>query len=240
MKENNFNIRTSLSYISHGETKNPKHLMIFLHGYGSNKENLITLAHHFTDCLPDSLFVSPDAPFSLANDFADNDFFDFGNKWFSIATNDGDKTFESSFKKSAPEIKESNQILSSFIDELLKKFNLQNRQLFLLGFSQGAMMSVYQGLTRKEEIAGVISYSGKVILPTFLGEYGQNILSKPHMSLFHGKKDNIVAFENFLQSKDVLKRFDIPFEAHEFENLEHQIIAEEIEITKKFILKRKS
>jgi phospholipase/carboxylesterase len=240
MRENNFDLETNLDYISYGETKNPKHLVIFLHGYGSNKENLITLAHHFFDCLPDSLFVSPNAPLSLANDFPDGNFFDYGNKWFSIAANPGDKTFESSFKRSAPEIKQSNQILSSFIDELLKKFNLPDKKLFLLGFSQGAMMSIYQGLTRKEEIAGVIAYSGKVILPISLSEYSQDILSKPHIALFHGKKDTIVVFDNFLQSKDVLRRFDIPFEAHEFENLEHQIIAEEIEITKKFILKRKS
>jgi phospholipase/carboxylesterase len=238
MKENNFNLESVLNYISHGETKNPKHLMIFLHGYGSNKENLISLAYNFCNCLPDSLFISPDAPFSLADDLVGSNFFDYGKKWFSIIRDD--KTFESSFKKSASEIKKSNQILSSFIDELLKKFNLKNRQLFLLGFSQGAMMSIYQSLSRKEEIGGVVAYSGKVILPTSLGEYGQNILSKPYIALFHGKKDQVVTFDNFLESKDLLTKLGAPFEAHEFENLEHQIINEEIEITKKFILKRKS
>ena len=74
MRENNFDLETNLDYISYGETKNPKHLVIFLHGYGSNKENLITLAHHFFDCLPDSLFISPDAPLSLADDFPDGNF----------------------------------------------------------------------------------------------------------------------------------------------------------------------
>ncbi len=90
MKYNRFNLKSVLNYISYGESKNPKHLVIFLHGYGSNKENLITLAHHFFDCLPATLFISPDAPFSLADDFFGNGFFNYGHKWFSIATNSDD------------------------------------------------------------------------------------------------------------------------------------------------------
>lgn len=237
MENNNLNLKTNLNYISHGETKNPKYLVIFLHGYGSNKENLITLSHHFSSCLPDTLFIAPDAPLTIANNYPDSAFFDDSYKWFSIASQIDDHSFESYFHKSAAEIKESNQILSIFINELLAKFNLDAKKLFLIGFSQGAMMSIYQALTRKDEIAAAISYSGKVILPSALGPYGQNIISKPYIGLFHGKKDHIVTFENFLQSKDILRQLNIPFEAHEFEDLEHHISAEEIEITKKFITK---
>jgi phospholipase/carboxylesterase len=234
-KNNQFALKSVLNYICHGETKNPKYLAILLHGYGSNKENLITLAHHFFDCLAETLFIAVDAPFPLPQNF-----YNGGYQWFSIQITQNDKTFESSFSKSAPELKKSNQILSSFIDELLEKFNLKAKKLFLLGFSQGAMMSIYNSLTRQEEIGGVISYSGKVILPTALGaDFGQEILSKPPICLFHGKKDPIVDYQNFIASKITLQNMQIPFEAHDFEDLEHHIISEEIELTKKFITKVK-
>lgn len=219
-----------LNFSQYGITQNPKYLVIFLHGFGSDKENLIALAPEFEDILPNALFIAPNAPYEV------NQFLIHGYKWFSINLDPNQRNFAVMPQQTIDEIAASNQALSSFIDEQLEKYNLTAQNLFLIGFSQGAMMSIYQSLTKDQKMAGVIAYSGRVILPEDI-KLDEQIKSKPEICLIHGRQDDVVRFDNFIQGKEKLEKLQIPHEAHEINNLAHSIDLRGVEIGRNFIKK---
>lgn len=221
----------SLDFTQYSTAKNPKYLVIFLHGYGSNKEDLISLAPEFARIIPDALFISPNAPMAIKEGS-----FTVGYKWFSIDFDPNNRDFQKIPKTTSDELLSASNLLTSFVDELLRQYNLQLKDVFFIGFSQGAMMSVYQGLVSKDKVAGVISYSGRVILPSEFG-VTQEVLSKPQICLCHGKEDAVVIFKNLTEAEEKLKKLKIPFESHSFEHLGHNINIEEIKIGKEFIHK---
>lgn len=201
------------------------HLVILLHGYGANGNNLISLTHDFHQIIPDAHFISPNAINPCESGFPDS------YQWFSLYNY---KMQRRSLEELALEIIEANQILSNFIDQNLKQLNLGYDKLFLMGFSQGAMMAMYQGMSLKEKIAGIISFSGRVITPEMTKN---NINSRPNICLIHGEQDSVLPFEHFIQGKDLLTQHNIPFEAFAINNLDHAIDIHSIRHAQHFIKK---
>ena len=128
-----------------GNGENPSKLFIMLHGYGADKDDLIGLAPQFAEHFPDAYFISPNAPHSC-------EMSPFGYQWFGLR-NFSEKELIEGVEDVAP-------ILNNFIDRQLAKFNLEEKDLVLLGFSQGAMIALYVALRREKPVAGVISFSG--------------------------------------------------------------------------------
>jgi len=215
---------SEVKFYEYCDTKNPKYLVIFLHGYGANGENLINLAPEFTRVLPDAFFISPNAIQPWEGGFP------HAYQWFSLYGGIERKSLESI----SGDIKNSNKILAQFIGDQLKRLNLGYDKLFLIGFSQGAMMAIYQGLISKEKIAGVVAFSGRVILPEMLGE---QTISKPDICLIHGEADSVVPFHNFTEGKEILHENKIPFEGYSFTNLDHSIDFNGVRCAQKFIKK---
>lgn len=216
---------SQLQFAEHAGAQNPKYLVIFLHGYGSNGKDLLSLAGQFTDILPDAHFISPNAPQAWEGGFPD------AYQWFSLYEGFTYKAIEDM----AEDVKVSNYILSQFIDEQLARFSLSRKDLFIIGFSQGGMMSSFQGFISPEKIAGVISFSGKLVLPELVdGE----TKSKPDICLIHGEADPVVLFENFLKAQEILENSGVNFEAHSIPGLEHSIDMAGIIAAKKFIKKQ--
>lgn len=201
---------------------NPKYLVILLHGYGANAKDLIELSDYFKDALPDAHFIAPNAIENWEGGFPDC------YQWFSLANG--------LQRKSLEDIKEniisSNQQLHEFISQKLKEFSLGFDKLFIIGFSQGAMMAKYQALINEEKIAGVIAFSGKLILPEMLG---QKTNSKPNICLIHGRDDDVVDFSNFLESKKLLQQLNFEFSSHSLDNLGHSINLDGIKIAANFL-----
>ena len=126
----------------------PRHLVVLLHGYGSDGNDLIGLAPHWAEALPDTEFVSPHAPFPC-------EMGPFGHQWFS-------------FEDRAPAAilagtKAAANILNAFLDEALAARGLTDRELALVGFSQGTMMALYVALRRPQAVAAVVGYSGALV-----------------------------------------------------------------------------
>jgi phospholipase/carboxylesterase len=215
---------SELKFYEHSQTKNPKYLVIFLHGYGANGENLIDLAYQFESILPEAHFISPNAVEPWEGGFPD------AYQWFSLSAG----TTRKALPEIASDIKKANKILAQFIDEQLKRFNLKKENLFIMGFSQGSMMAIYQGLIASEKPAAVISFSGKVILPEMIGE---KTISKPQICLIHGELDSVLVFDNFLESQKILTQEKIPFESLAIANLDHSIDMNGINFAKNFIKK---
>lgn len=216
---------SEIKFYEYSDTKNPKYLVIFLHGYGANGENLINLAYEFKKVLPDAHFISPNAIQPWEGGFP------HAYQWFSLYGGMERKALS----QIADDIKNSNKILHSFIKEQLKRFNLSFDKLFLAGFSQGGMMSIYQGLIMPQKPAGIISFSGKVLLPEAVGE---KTIIKPEICLIHGEIDSVLPFEHFIEAKKILTEQDIVHEAHSFPHLDHSIDLNGVRAAQNFVKKQ--
>jgi phospholipase/carboxylesterase len=211
-----------MKFYEYTTSKDPKYLVVFLHGYGANGQNLITLADDFAEVLPQAFFLSPNAIEPWEGRFPN------AYQWFSLYENDQRK----SLQKLSSEIKNANKILQNFLNEQLTRFKLKHCELILIGFSQGSMMANYQAMISKQQLAGVISYSGKIIEPTNIGE---KIISKTKTCLIHGRDDSVLDFDNFLEAQKILTKLQIPFESHGLDDLDHAIDHRGINIAKQFI-----
>lgn len=201
-----------------------KYLVIFLHGYGANGENLIGLAPEFAKTLPNAHFISPNAIEPWEGGFPN------AYQWFSLYSGFARKGLE----EIAEKIKHSNQVLKEFIESQLARFGLDYENLILIGFSQGGMMANYQGMIMPQDVAGVISYSGKIVEPCLAGD---KIISKPQTCLIHGEQDSVLPFANFLEAKKILNSYGVAYEAHPLPNLDHAIDLRGIKIAQEFIKK---
>lgn len=215
---------SELKFFEYSDSKAPKYLVIFLHGYGSNAANLIELSHEFKHILPDAHFIAPNGVEPWEGGFPD------AYQWFSLSNGTERKNLDIISK----DIRHSNKILQRFIDQQLTRFNLTPQQLFIAGFSQGAMMSIYQGLIRPEKVAGIISFSGRVILPEMTGEI---IISKPEICLIHGENDSVLPFNYFIEAKKLLELEKVSFESHAFSHLDHSIDGRAIKAAQNFVKK---
>ena len=153
---------------------NAAQLVILLHGLGADGNDLIGLAPHFAQLLPQAVFVSPHAPFPC-------DMAPFGRQWFSLQDRHPE-TILAGVKMAAP-------ILASFMDRELDRYGLAPDRLALVGFSQGTMMSLYVGLRREQAFAAILGYSGALIGAETLAD---EIKSRPPILLIHGDADEVV------------------------------------------------
>lgn len=198
-----------------GNGENPSKLFILLHGYGADKNDLISLAPEFAEYFPDAYFISPNAPHSC-------EMSPFGYQWFGLR-NFSEKELIEGVEDVAP-------ILNNFIDRQLTKFNLKEKDLVLLGFSQGAMMALYVALRREKPVAAVLAFSGLLV--------GDNDINcKPPVCLIHGTFDPVVTFNYMGQAEKALKKMGVPVEAHARHGLPHGIDPEGIEIAINFAKK---
>lgn len=156
-----------------------KQMVIFLHGYGSNGADLISLGDEWADTLPDAVFISPNAPESC-------DQWASGYQWFSIRAADG---LDTKAIERAEAIQKPAAILSRFIDAQLRQWGVDESRVVVAGFSQGAMMAMYAMPRRQKACAGVIGYSGMLI--DAAGLTAASIVKPPVLAI-HGDADDIV------------------------------------------------
>ena len=163
------------SYIA-PRTGTAKQMVIFLHGYGANGEDLLNIGEECGDALPDAVFLAPNAPDACEGN-------PMGYQWFSIREVDG-KAFERDKL-----VETVTPVLNAYIDEQLQKWDVPESQLAVVGFSQGAMMAMYTMPRRKKPCAAVIGYSG--ILLDAAGLSAPGIVKMPVLAI-HGDADTIV------------------------------------------------
>jgi len=215
---------SDIKFYEYSEVKNPKHLVIFLHGYGANGENLLGLAKEFKRTLPEAHFISPDAIEPWEGGFPD------AYQWFSLYSGNDRK----GLNDMAHNVANSNKILQKFINDQLQRFDLKPENLFLMGFSQGAMMALYQGFIAPKKFAGIVSFSGKLILPEMIGEKS---ISVPEICLIHGEVDSVLPFTHFLEAKKLLEAQKISFNSEAIPNLDHSIDINGLRAAQTFVKK---
>jgi phospholipase/carboxylesterase len=196
-----------------------RQLVILLHGYGADGDDLIALAPVFAEHLPDAAFHAPHAPDAC-------EMAPFGRQWFSLSAYDPE-TLRRDPRRMGPlyeamlaGARQAAPILDDFIDELLERYGLSAGQLVLLGFSQGTMMALHVALRRQEPVAGVLGYSGALVGADVLE---QEIASKPPVLLIHGDSDPVVPPQAMDAAATALEDAGVPVRTHLCPGLAHGI-----------------
>ncbi|MDB9838501.1 alpha/beta fold hydrolase [bacterium] len=164
--------------------------VIFLHGYGANGADLLGLADPLAEHMPDTLFLSPDAPEDCAGS-------PMGKQWFPIPWIDG-----SSEEESHRGLLSSSEDLNAFIDGVMVHEDLLPEQIIVLGFSQGTMMALHVLPRREEAVAGIVGISGRLLDPDALSD---EALCKPPVLLIHGDQDDVVPPQSLPEAAQALQ-----------------------------------
>ena len=194
-----------------------KNAVILLHGYGGDGKDISMLTLNWKRFLTNTVFLCPNGHEKCKIN-------PIGYQWFDLETNDKSYILNGVIK--------AESILTSYIEEVKKEYNLKNSNICLSGFSQGCMMSINLGLTSEEPFNCVVGFSGKIIDKDNLSS---RIESKPKTLLIHGEQDEIVPPSNLLDAKDFFSRNEIKLETLMIKDCDHHIPVEASSSALKFI-----
>lgn len=201
-----------------------KALIIIFHGWGADNNNMADLGEEFLNFIPDAVCYVPNGIIPCEMNPRGRAWFDLHDPSTGIRfSND---ILQSKMASILPKIKD-------FIQSAQKKENISPDQTFLVGFSQGAMLSLHLGLTYPNLIKGVVAYSG--------GLLGKNDWKNPDPKvsylLIHGQDDMVVQVSQFHFTKQVLQENNLQHQGIVFENLEHTIHEKGVILGYEFIQK---
>lgn len=222
-------------YKSFGAQTNPKKLIVFLHGYNSSIADVEDFATLLAHKLKDTLIVAPEADMQSERN-------PLKKQWYALADVDPDRRRrkpETStdeiieiYNRTGQRISAAAKRINKFITQLQKQHHISNQNTFVMGFSQGAMLAIFTGLTRRHKLGGVFPFAGIVCGKDALE---QEIYSRPDVYLFHGTSDLAVQYKTLAFTKKWLEAHDINWEAVEYEGIEHRLIEDEMEDAAKII-----
>lgn len=199
-----------------GETKSA---VIFLHGYGADGEDLISLSPYMAKAMPTTAFYAPHAP-----DLCEIS--PFGRQWFSLADYDPDllrrdpHTFEQAMEALYPGASTAAATVDAFIAEICQHHQITHQNIALVGFSQGSMMALHVALRHQQPIAGVVAFSGAVVGASVLP---QQITARPPVLLVHGAQDEVLPIRALSLAEQALTAVGVPHEVVQRPRLGHGI-----------------
>jgi phospholipase/carboxylesterase len=179
-------------------------LVVLLHGYGANGDDLIALGDGWRRSLPDAAFVAPNAPQSIPGMYG-------GLQWFPLTLRDLSEYWRG--------VAAAQPALDRFLDAELARYRLTADRLVLVGFSQGTMMALHVGLRRAAAPAGIVAYSGLLAGPDHLAE----TKARPPVLLVHGEADDLIPIDALHMAREALAGAGIPVEWHVRPGLGHGI-----------------
>lgn len=178
-----------------------RQLVVFLHGYGADGNDLIDIAKQWQPWMPDAAFVSPHAPEACAMS-------PMGRQWFGLTMRDPEERWRG--------VTKARPTLDAFLDAELAAAGLDESSLALVGFSQGTMMALHAGLRRPRAPAAIVGYSGVLVGPENLAEATARTKTggTPRILLVHGDRDEVIPLEALFNSAEELAKADLPCEFH--------------------------
>ena len=194
-------------------------LVVFLHGYGADGDDLIGLAEPLAPYLPNTRFCAPNAPERCPGSPT-------GFQWFPIPWLDGSP--EAVARASA---ERSFALLDRWLDAVAAEGAPPARTV-LVGFSQGTMMALHVGLRRKAAFAGIIGFSGRLREPqTLAAELGAH----PPVLLVHGDQDPMVPFASLAEAAAALTAAGVAATTHVSRGTGHGIAPDGLGLALGFI-----
>jgi phospholipase/carboxylesterase len=191
----------------------PRQLVVFLHGYGADGNDLINIGREWQRYLPEAAFASPHAP-EPCEDAPP------GRQWFPLTFRDPNERWRG-VNKAAPG-------LQRFLDAELSRHKLPPSALALVGFSQGTMMALHVGLRRVAAPAAIVGYSGLLVVPPDgdLEAFAAEIKSRPPVLLVHGDRDELIPAQSLFQATQGLAALGVSAEWHLSAGVGHGIDTE--------------
>ena len=194
-------------------------LVIFLHGYGADGEDLIGLGREWASALPDAEFVSPHAPEPCVQNPA-------GRQWWDLQVRSDAERWEG--------LNRSGPVLDAFISAEIARAGVTPGKTALVGFSQGTMMALHVGLRRAEPLAGIIGYSGVLAGAEHLKS---EIRSRPPVFLAHGTMDQVIPVDALVASVEALAENEVPRSWHVAHGMAHGIDRSGLSLGAQFLQK---
>lgn len=177
--------------------KNP--LLLLLHGYGSNEEDLFSFAAELPE---DYYVVSARAPHSIQ----------YGSyAWYAINFDANQNKFSDN-----EQAKESRDLILQFIDELIATYPIDDKAIILTGFSQGAILSYAVALSHPEKIKKVVALSGYISEPIFEENFKTKDFSNLKIFASHGTVDQVIPVDWARKTKPFLEDLKVNFTYKEY------------------------
>lgn len=166
-----------LSHIPENPIKNSK-CIIMLHGVWSNQDDLFALAPNFSE---DTYIFSLQWCFSLGNS---------RYAWYPVDFSTGKPLYNTE------DVEKGYQYISEYIRDIVEKYQLSPEQIFLMGFSQGAIMSYYTLYRSPELIGGIIALSGRLLAEIDISQIQKESYSSKRVFIWHGDQDRVISVES--------------------------------------------
>jgi phospholipase/carboxylesterase len=200
-------------------------LVVFLHGYGADGNDLIEIGRAWQGLLPQAAFVSPHAPEPCGQA-------PVGRQWFPLTFRDPNERWLGC-NKAAP-------VLETFLDGELKRRNLPASALALVGFSQGTMMALHVGLRRATAPFAIVGYSGLLTVPPDgnVEKVAAEIRSRPPVLLVHGDRDDLIPVQALFHAASGLGALGVAVEWHMSQGTGHGIDQEGLRHGGEFLARR--
>ncbi len=202
-----------------GETKS---LVILLHGYGADGNDLFGLAKPLSEYMPDTAFRSPNAPET-------NSVNPGGYQWFPIPWIDGssEDQMKEGFERSAG-------ILDTYLTEAMAEEGVTAAQTAVIGFSQGTMMSLHVGPRRTEQLACIVGFSGRMVANDNIATEAK---SKPPILLVHGDQDQMVPVSEMSAAETALRSAGFDVQSHISQGTGHGIAPDGLTLALEFLMR---
>ncbi|MCQ3001499.1 dienelactone hydrolase family protein [Pseudomonas syringae] len=200
-----------LAYVEQASTEvKDKPLVIFLHGYGGDETNLLS----FTSLMPsDYNYLSVRAPMNAREE---------GYQWFTP------KRDSAYYDGVTSDLESSGQLLKQFIEQATSKYQTQPSKVFLVGFSQGAMMSYEVALRDPGLVGGFAALSGHM-LPVLKAELKPDpTLRKLAVFIGHGTADTLIPVQGASDAESYLKALGLKPQYHAYAGLPHGVNETEV------------
>lgn len=211
----------SLVHLAQHPSRNdgPPPLLVLLHGYGSNEHDLFGLAPYLDERF---LIVSARAPLAMMPG---------AYAWFELGFAEAGITID------LAQAEASRERIVAFIDEAVAVYGAHAGRVYMLGFSQGAIMSAAVTLTRPELVAGAVLMSGRVLgeMPPS-AETLESLIDKPFL-VVHGTLDTVLPIANGRASREFLSRLPVALEYHEYQ-MGHEVSAQSLADVNSWLRKR--
>lgn len=198
-------------------------LVVLLHGYGADGADLLGLADPLGPHMPGVAFVAPDAPERCTGN-------PMGFQWFPIPWIDGSSQEEAEAGMAA-----AVGDLDAYLDRVLEDEGLSADRMILLGFSQGTMMALHVAPRRRDAVAGVVGFSGRLLSPETLAD---EVVSRPPVLLIHGDADDVVPPDSLPAAAEGLQAAGLDVYAHIMKGTAHGIAPDGLSVALAFMRER--